>query len=304
VRRKKKRKMMRVRLVTLGIALIFAALSASAESVRVASYNIRNYTGTDRITESGWTPGYPKPEEEKDALRAVILAVKPDVIVFQEMGPAGYLEELRLDLSASGLAYPYSAHLVASDPERCLAALSRIPIENMGHNNSLTYSVNGDKSPVKRGLLSLSFTSKGRAWTLYDIHLKSRAGNKSDEKKNTAERNGEASAIRNQIQKEQSDNALWILAGDTNDTPTSGAWNRFLAKGERKLGVDLRPKDSKGEFWTYYYKKLDSYERIDLIMASPAMAELVKTDSAKIYDGSGAEKASDHRLVYVDLEFR
>lgn len=295
---------MRARLVYLFLALIFAALSVSAETIRVASYNIRNYTGTDRVTANGWTPGYPKPEDEKDALRAVILAVKPDVIVFQEMGPAGYLEELRLDLCAEGLAFPYSAHLVASDPERCLAALSRIPIEKIGRNNSLTYSVDGEKAPVKRGLLSLSFSTKGRVWTLYDIHFKSRVGKKSEEKKNTSERNGEASAIRNQIQKEQGDNALWILAGDTNDTPASGTWKRVLTKGERKLGVDLRPKDSNGEFWTYYYKKLDTYERIDLLMASPDMAKLVKTDSASIYDGQDAGAASDHRMVYVDLEFR
>jgi endonuclease/exonuclease/phosphatase family metal-dependent hydrolase len=256
------------------------------------------------MTGDGWSPGYPKPEAEKDALRKVILTVKPDVIVFQEMGPGGYLEELRLDLAAEGLDYPYAVVLRAADRERCLAALSRLPIQEKGLNTSLTYTLNGEKQPVKRGLLSLSFLTQGREWTLYTIHLKSRVGTKREQAHLDAERAAEASVVRDNILREQPDGALWILAGDTNDNPSSPARNRLEIKNEKSFDVDLRPVDSKGENWTYYYSKRDTYERIDVMLASPEMAKLVKHDATRIYDGPGSMEASDHRLIYTDVEFR
>lgn len=284
--------------------LMLAVLTASAKTVRIASYNIRNYTGTDRMTANGWSPNSPKPEKEKDALREAILAVNPDVIVFQEMGPGGYLEELRLDLAAEGLDYPYGALLESADHERCLAALSKLPIREKGLNASLSYTLNGEKQPVKRGLLSLSFVTQGRAWTLYTIHLKSRVGAKSEQAHLDAERAAEAAAVRDQILREQPEGALWILAGDTNDNPDSATRNRLEIKNGQTVDLDLKPMDSARKNWTYYYSKRDTYERIDVMLASPAMAKLVKVDGSHIYDGPSSMEASDHRLIYTDVEFR
>lgn len=283
---------------------LMLGLTACAETVRVASFNLRNYTAADRIMESGWVPDYPKPELEKDAVRAAILSVKPDVIVFQEMGPGGYLDELSLDLAASGLDYPYRECLVAADAERCLAALSRISFKEVRRNTNLRCKVYGEDVPVKRGLLGLSFVTNGKEWTVYNIHLKSRAGSEADAARNETERHAEAAAIRGQILKEQGVDSCWILAGDTNDTPRSGTWNRLTHKGERLIGIDLRPMDSRGEYWTYYYSRKDTYERIDLLMASPAMRPYVQEESARIFDAPEASKASDHRMIYVDLDFR
>lgn len=296
--------MNRFRTTCLVLFWFFTGLMARAETIRVASYNLRNYTATDRIMDAGWVPEYPKPELEKDALRAAILSVKPDVIVFQEMGQGGYLEELAVDLAASGLDYPYRECLVAADAERCLAALSRIPFKEVRRNNGITCKVYGEVIPVKRGLLGLTFVTKGREWTVYDIHLKSRSGSEADADRNEKERHAEAAAIRGRILKEQGEGAFWLLLGDTNDTPRSGTWNRLTHKGEKRIGVDLRPKDSRGEYWTYYYSRKDTYERIDIMLASPPMLEFVQTDSARIYDGPDAACASDHRLIYADLEFR
>ena len=287
-------------------ALVFALLAAiplRAEIVRVASYNVRNYTATDRMEDGGWTPDAPKPEAEKDALRAVIRTVHPDVIVFEEMGPPGYLEELRLDLASEGLVYPYSAHLEAADPDRHVAALSKIPFVKVGKYADLFYTVAGEKFLVKRGLLSLTFVTQGREWTLYGAHLKSRVGAQQDERKNTQERNGEAGAIRNRIGRDQPAGSLWMLAGDMNDSPGGGAWNRLTEKSEQRLGVDLRPVDSHGEVWTYNYARKDTYERIDMLLASEKLDALVVKGSAKICDAPQAAEASDHRMIYVDLDF-
>jgi endonuclease/exonuclease/phosphatase family metal-dependent hydrolase len=296
-----------VRSCLLAAFLLFAlALSARAEVVRVASFNLRNYTATDRIVDKSWTPDYPKDEDEKTAAREIILSVRPDIIVFEEMGPAEYLEELRLDLAREGMDYPYSAHMVAEDKERCLAALSRIPFEKVEKITDMSFTSAGEKFAVKRGLLALTFKTDGNEWTIYGAHIKSRYGSAGEAEANSRERIGEANAIRSRIQKiyKKADAPFWMLAGDMNDMPGSSVWKRLTVKGEKHLGVDLRPVDSRGESWTYYYKKADSYERIDMMLASEALAREVMPESAKIYDGPEAEKASDHRMIYVDLEFK
>lgn len=295
-----------IRFFLLIIVFLTVSPLASATVLRVASWNIRNYTSTDRYLgkEEGWNPDYPKPEAEKDALRTVMLAVRPDIIVFQEMGPEGYLEELRLDLARAGLDYPYSAYMVAGDPERCLAALSNVPFCEVRREGDLSFTVAGESYCVKRGLLALVFETNGLRWTLYDAHLKSRISKAAEEGLNNRIRAGEATAVRNRIQKEQGADSFWMLAGDMNDTPSSSVWNRLTKKSGNELGIDLKPADSHSEYWTYYYNKKDSYERIDLLMASlPMMGAGIIPENAKIYDGSDASQASDHRMVYVDLFF-
>jgi len=282
--------------------LLIAWTGLNAEIVRVASFNVRNYNVCDHIIDGIWTPKYPKPEEEKTALRTILRAVNPDVVVFQEMGPSEFLEELRHDLAKEGLDYPYSAHMVALDEDRCLCALSRIPFAGVTRHTDLTYSVSKIKHGVKRGLLALSFSTQGRAWTLYDAHLKSRYGSDKDPVGNRKEREGEAMAIRNRIAKD-ANNGFWMLAGDMNDTPGTGTWRKLSRKYGKPLGVDLRPLDSNGEPWTYNFASRDIYERIDMLLCSTALSNFIVEGSAHIYDGPGANEASDHRLVYMELNF-
>jgi endonuclease/exonuclease/phosphatase family metal-dependent hydrolase len=137
---------------------------------------------------------------------------------------------------------------------------------------------------------------------MYGIHLKSRLGSETDAVLNRKEREGEATAVRNCIAKDAGA-GMWILAGDTNDSPGSGTWKRLSQKGDMKLGTALRALDSNGEAWTYHYTSHDVYERIDMLLCSPPMCEMLVEGSAKIFDGPGSEQASDHRLIYVDLDF-
>src|SRR3954469_10930577 len=94
---------------------LFAALSAWAETLTVATYNIENYGPADRMTEAGYRKDYPKPETEKQALRTVIRALNADILVLQEMGGPAYLDELRRDLKTEGLDYPHFALALAAD---------------------------------------------------------------------------------------------------------------------------------------------------------------------------------------------
>ena len=60
-------------------------------SVRIATYNVRNYLTMDRLVEGRWGPEYPKPESEKEVVRETILAVRPDLIALQEIGARAHL---------------------------------------------------------------------------------------------------------------------------------------------------------------------------------------------------------------------
>ncbi|MBN1403468.1 MAG: endonuclease/exonuclease/phosphatase family protein, partial [Opitutales bacterium] len=264
-------------------------------------YNVRNYNVCDRVVDGAWTPAYPKPEVEKAALRAVLREVSPDVVMLQEMGGAAFLEELRQDLSAEGLLYPFSVSMLADDDERCLCILSKLPFAAILEHKELPFTVRGEKMSVRRGLLGVTFLSDaGREWRLYNAHLKSRYGSDKDPLGNRLEREGEARAVRERILKDGAE--LWLLGGDMNDTPGTGTWRRLCGKGGEKTGVDLRPLDSNGECWTYFYSSQDTYERIDMLLCSPLLFPALEAGSAKICDSEKAMQASDHRLVYVDME--
>src|SRR5687768_966586 len=88
---------------------------AQAETLTMATYNIQNYGPANRMTEAGYRKDYPKPEPEKQALRAVIRELNADVLVLQEMGAGPYLEELRRDLKAEGCDYAHAALGSAGD---------------------------------------------------------------------------------------------------------------------------------------------------------------------------------------------
>lgn len=289
-------------------ALLFALLLPAlcgAQVVRVASWNVRNYNGADRIAGGAWTPAAPKGEDEKAALRRALEAVRPDVVVFQEMGPPGYLEELRRDLAREGLDYPYSAHMTAADPERCLAALSRLPMDNVEKFDRLTYRFGGADHLVRRGVLALSFTTNGRAWRLYDFHLKSRESAALGDSATARERLSEAEAVRTLlVSRENAPGApqgLWLAAGDVNDSPGGSVWKRLTTIEKRPVGKDLRPLDARGESWTYTLVSRDSYERVDLLLSSPMLASLRKAGEPGL--AGDAPEASDHRMLYADFDF-
>ena len=127
---------------------LFAVLPLTGKVRRIATYNVHNYLSVDRLVDSHWRPGYPKPEAEKRALRRTILSVRPDVLAVQEIGSPAYLKELQADLAAGGLFLPYSAQMVSTDGQRNTALLSRIPIYNVIHHENLLLSI----LDLRRGL--------------------------------------------------------------------------------------------------------------------------------------------------------
>ena len=281
-------------------------VSLKAENLRIATYNIRNYLVMDRQVAGTWRPSYPKPEVEKAAVRKVIHHARPDILVLQEMGDVDFLEELRSDLHQEGLHYPYAVHLQGADPVRHVAVLSMVPPLEVRKHKYLDFKYLDRRERVKRGLLEITFEgANGAQFTLFTLHLKSRWTDEEADPFSELRRTREAEACRNLVVKRilnrKSDR--YMIVGDFNAPPNSAAQRRFQRRGKLEIGSPLPAFDSRGEVWTYFYKKESSYQAVDGFIVSPAMAKHVEGGAGVIVDIEGALDGSDHRLVYADFQF-
>lgn len=275
----------------------------AGESLRIASYNLQNYLIMNRRLEEGFRPDYPKPEAEKAALREAILQVHPDIIALQEIGDEAQLKELQRDLKHMGLFYPYCA-IVTDNPDktRHIAILSRLKPDQVTLHGTIPFTLKGEKLLVRRGLLELHFTTGKTEWRLYAVHLKSRLTENESDPNAAKQRAGEARAIRNLIEKQVGSNGRYLVAGDFNDTRNSSALARFLHKGKATLSRIIECYDSREETWTHHYAREETLSRVDFILISPALDALVRI-SGHIWEDRKAGEGSDHRLIYVDMEF-
>ncbi len=275
-----------------------------AVTLRLATYNVRNYNSIDRRIDGEFKPHWPKPEEEKTALRKVILAVHPDILALEEMGGDAELAELAHDLAAEGLEYKYTALEPGPDPDRHCALLSRVPLAGVHLHESIPFKYNGQEDAVKRGLLEVDLVTNGQPWALYIVHLKSRLTETADDPQSAAEREAEARAVRDLIRKEQplADNVRVAVVGDFNDSRDSPTLKRFTDLDGKPLLKIAPSADSHGETWTSAYGRADEYDRSDYILLSPALVPLQRGRGG-IADIPASLIASDHRLVWADLQF-
>lgn len=295
-----------MKLKALGWILIVAGtlVGLRAEVVRVATYNVQNYLEVDRWVEERYRPGFPKPETEKAVLRKVILEVDPDILVLQEMGPDPYLGELQADLKAEGLDLPFRFVARGADEERHVALLSRIQPSRVLTHKDLKFEYFGETTPVKRGMLEAVFHTRGYEWKLFGLHLKSKWSDYEEDPQSSDRRRSEALACRARIQDLQRQDGLpFLILGDLNDTKSTAPVRLLQFRGKVEVAAALEASDSRGDRWTHYYHKEDSYARIDYILKSPDFPARVVGDRAHIRDGPQVLKATDHRLVWVDLDW-
>lgn len=283
--------------------LLALALRLRAETLTIATYNVENYVAANRMVDGAYRQDYPKPEAEKKALRAVIRALDVDVVALQEMGSRIYLEELQRDLASDGLNYPYSELLDAADADRHVAVLSRRPFISVAKYTELTFPYFGKKELVKRGLLEVRFATEAGDLALFIVHLKSRFTDRPDDLNSAMRRQGEATAVRDQVLKiyPQPGSARFLLVGDCNDSATSKPLHALSRKGNSEIAEILPASDSHGQVWSHFYKKEQIYSRVDHVLVSALLKSAVEGGSAKICDVPEAAAASDHRPLVVRL---
>lgn len=283
------------------------AAAAGADTLTVATYNVQNYNLTDRRI-GGFRPDYPKPEAEKAALRAMIVAMDADVIALQEVGGEAFLRELRRDLASEGVSYPHVAAMMGADEQRGLGVISRVPLGQVTAHRDLLAKRRGaeEAEPVRRGLMEVEVPTAGGAVTLFVVHLKSRITENKDDPAAEDQRVAEAQAVRNRVLERFPDpaTARFIILGDCNDTPGSRALRALQARGKTEISRWVDAEDERGHRWTHVFARPAVYSRFDHALVSPGL-----------WDGeSGAAKArivgepwetvrlaSDHRPLVLTV---
>jgi len=288
------------------------AQCSSADTFRIAAYNVENYL--DRPTESRRSI---KSAEAKDKVVEIVLGMKPDVLALSEMGAPSALAELQASLRSGGLNLPYSEFVQAWDTNIHVCVLSRFPIIASRSHTNASFLLNGRRFRVNRGFSEVDIKVNDRyQFTLLGAHLKSRRP--SPEADETEFRIEEAKLLRRIVDrhlKERPDANLVVL-GDLNDTYDSTAVKTIVGLGETRL-VDTRPAEPIGDSqpnprnprwfprdvtWTHHYGAADSYDRIDYIFLSPGMAREWTKAGTYIPVVANWGIASDHRPVLVTLE--
>jgi len=275
-----------------------------AQALTVATYNVENYLVTDRMVDGVFRKEYPKPEAEKAAVRQAIKAISPDVLAIEEMGTQPFLDELQRDLKTEGADYPYAIVLQAADAARHVAILSRVPLKDVRRHDQVPVKYLGETDVVKRGVLEATFATTEGDVTLFVVHLKSRRTERKDDPEGVAQRSAEAEAVRDLVLQRFPDptQAKFIICGDWNDTRGSRPVRAMQQRGDTVVGEILRAYDSRGETWTHFYRREDSYSRIDYLLVSPGLKPFVTREgTAQIFDGIEIGTGSDHRPVYLKL---
>ena len=298
-----------VRLVLLGGLLACLPVTLSrAEPLTVATYNIENYTLADRQVDGVHRKEYPKPEDEKAALRVVIRRMNADVLALQEVGGAAFLTELQRDLKREGTDYPYAVAMDAGDDkDRMTAVLSKRPLVAVTKHADLAFKYFDGIRKVKRGLLEVRVAGDGAGagdLTFFVVHLKSRYTERTDDPNGALQRAGEAVAVRDRVLKvfPEPATARFLILGDFNDNRTSRPLRAMLVRGDSVISTWLPAADARGEVWSHFFRKEDSYSRVDHVLVSPGLWPRVRGAVGRIEDGVGVDKASDHRPVVVVIE--
>ena len=271
---------------------------------RIATYNLQNYLEVNRWVNGAYRKDFPKPESEKVALRQVLLEVRPDVLIMQEMGLDPFLFEFQRDLKKEGLDLPHAYLARGSDKERHVALLSRLKPVYLHTHDDLEFDYYGEKIPVKRGMLEAIFQHEEWTWKVYGLHLKSKWTDVKEDLKSARRRRSEVLEVRKRIlQRQQEDQLPYILAGDLNDSRSNSPIRLLQNRGKTQIACMVECFDSRGEVWTYFYKKEETYSRADYLLLSPDFPALAENEQGHIFDGSRSLDGSDHRLAWVDLEF-
>ncbi len=292
------------------LTLLLCARFASAETFRVAAYNVENY-----ITEATDARSV-KLADSKAKVRESILALKPDVLALEEMGSTNALLELRDSLKAEGLNFPYWEHVTGFDTNIHVAVLSKFPITARRPHTDDSFLLNGRRYRIGRGFAEVDIqVNPDYSFTLIAAHLKSkRPVAQADEAELRLE---EAKLLREKIDARlaANPNANLVVLGDFNDGKDSASTKVVIGRGKQKL-VDTRPAERNGDntpstnpaweprnvTWTHYYGKEDIYSRIDFILISPGLAREWMPNETYVLTIPNWGVGSDHRPIVATFE--
>lgn len=273
------------------------------DAITLVTYNLQNY-----LLEP-LPPRAAKPVERRDRIIQMLTPLQPDVLVVQEIGAAGAVEDLGDRLATAGIPLSHREIVWGSDPAIAVAVLSRFPFLSRRSHSNDTILAEGRLLRPSRGFVEVEVEGpSGFRFTLLGAHLKSKreTGIPSE----ASLREAEARALRRHVDAllDRDPGARIVVAGDLNDHQDSRPLRLLKSRGPRAL-FDVRPHErppeplgdrtlaTDGATWTHHYAKEDSYGRFDYILVSPALRSSWQPEGSFVPDLRGWEIASDHRPV-------
>ena len=290
-------------IATLLLAPVFLY---SAETFRVATYNVQNYIEAPVGTRPA------KSDASKAKIRESIHATKADVIALQEMGGTNALLELRESLRREGRDFPFWEHVNAWDTNIHVAVLSRFPIVARRPHTNDSFVLFNKRYFVKRGFAEVEIRVNDKyTFTLLTAHLKSKlTAFDADEQEL---RDEEAALLREKVEAilTARPDANLIVAGDLNDVRDSKPVRTVVAAGRKNPLHDTRPAEQNGDdqpnnnprypapqiTWTHYYGVKDQFSRIDYILLSKGMVREWVVGETFIVRIPNWGIGSDHRPI-------
>ncbi len=281
-------------------------MPAAGAPVRLMTMNACNYFVPDDVQRSNFTVKF-KPIEAREALADLVAQAKADILGLSEMGGEKAVEDLQRRLKRRGIDLPYCVMVMRKGEDRGLALLSKYPIEANNSVENMPLNASGDERAgmMLRGILDVTVkVPDGRMFRLMGVHLKSRVRRSSNADTDEVRRK-EAYAVRdylNGVMNAQEGMPL-LLYGDFNDGPGNHSVKIIGgAYGTPQYMTRLKPKDSRGETWTFYYDDDDIYYVFDLIMVNDLLKKRLGRKSQRvILDSPAAKKAGDHRGIWLEL---
>ena len=281
---------------------VAARCRPDSDEFSLMTYNLSRYAFDDR--DGDGQKNDPKPAEEREAVVALIAAVRPDVLAVQEIGGPVVFEEFLFRLKTAGLEYPHIEYLQRGESEINLALLSRFPITATQHHTNDTYTIGPAEVPVARGFMDADLeVNPEYRFRLLVGHLKSKVFHPLGQ---TEMRRNEARLLNKHVRKILKENPEinLVVAGDMNDTFNSAALRELMGEKKEKALSDLRPTDRESDAWTHYTSENDEYERIDYILVSEGMRPEVVTGKTYAVRSPLTYRASDHRPLVAVFKAR
>jgi len=301
-----------MRPIALLLALLSAATAAlAAPRFKVATYNVENY-----LVEASGTR-VPKPESHRAKVAETILAIRPDVIAFEEMGRTNSLFELQERLKKGGLDLPYWEHVSGYDTNIFVAVLSRFPIVGRHPHTNESFLLDGHRFRTSRGILEIDVEpAPGYRFTLFSAHLKSKRTIADADEGDLREQ--EAILLRQKVEErlQAEPSANILVCGDFNDTKDSKALKTLVGRNSRVPLTDTRPVERNGDkapsenprweprhvSWTHFYGKEDTYSRLDYILLNAGMTREWNREGSYLPVIPDWGVGSDHRPVVCEFE--
>lgn len=243
----------------------------------------------------------PKPRAEIEAVAKAIRELNPDVITFEELENEGVLRAMVREF-LSDMGYDFIAVAdTNSDRGQNLGVLSRRPIVSVTSHRFEDLKLGGEDQTWRfaRDLWQVRIQATAtQTIDLYSVHLKSKYDSQGD-KESVKYRLAEATAARRIIAENfaQKPGQLAVMLGDFNDEPDSPTLKTLLAPradGKAFL-VDAHAKLAPEQRITYLREPYRS--TIDYILVSPALAEKLIPNSAKVLADTAVLSGSDHAPI-------